>query len=99
MTEADLADLILPENGCSYGWDPTKSRSVNSRCALLADKPDAADTAVNSSNHGGDGQNVYFNGNNIIWMQTLETSNRVDENIYEGEAGYETSRIDAKIVR
>ena len=99
LTAADVEDLVPPTSGCSYGWDPTKKHSASSRCALAADKPDDSDTTVNSPNHGGDGQNVFFNGGRVAWLSTLETPQRVDRNIYEGEAGYETSRIDAKIVR
>ena len=97
--KADLADLILPDGACSYGWDPTKSRRASSRCAIIADKPDTDDVTLNSPCHSGDGQNVFFNGGHVIWMWSAETPAGVDDNIYDGEDGYETPRIDAKIRR
>ncbi|GAJ16356.1 unnamed protein product, partial [marine sediment metagenome] len=36
---ADLNELILGDDQCSYGWDPTKRNSANANCALIADRP------------------------------------------------------------
>ena len=78
LKSADIADLILAgDNCCSYGWDPTKSRTARATCAILADKPpldvDPAEEGTdfnNSPNHDGEGQNVFYNDGHAKWITT-----------------------------
>jgi hypothetical protein len=111
--QADLARCILPENCCSYGYDITKSHAVSPECAILADKP--SDYVVanyaslnprnmgtrkhNSDNHGGKGQNVYYNDGHVKWATTSAPDDGDDDDIYVGGPGYETSYTDARIIR
>jgi prepilin-type N-terminal cleavage/methylation domain-containing protein/prepilin-type processing-associated H-X9-DG protein len=102
---ANLQDLILPENGCSYGWDPTKTHASDAVCALAADKPEAnaghadGDPAGNSPCHGKAGQNVLYNDGHVRWAETPAPDAGNDPDIYKGAMGYEKSATDAKIIR
>ena len=102
---AKLADLILPEKGCSYGWDPTKTRAAAPTCAIIADKPQSTvdhedgSPEGNSPNHKEAGQNVFYNDGHARWASTPENEAGDDPDIYKGDAGYETSPTDAKIIR
>ena len=94
----------LGEKNCSYGWDPTKKHSADATCAILADKPRVkpgkeGTAANNSENHGGDGQNVYYNDGHVKWGTTPKPDAGDDPDIYTGAADYETSIDDAKIIR
>jgi len=101
----DLQNLILDENYCSYGWDPTKSSNANASCALIADKP-SDDVAAgnegteenNSDNHNKEGQNVWYADGHVKWSTTSEPETGDDPDIYLGDTGYETSHTDAKII-
>ena len=106
---ADLEELVLGENKCSYGWDPTKKNSAHATCAILADKPPASGatranegTAKNNSdNHDGEGQNVFYNDGHVKWrtLPIPDSYDADDPDIYLGDTGYETSNTDAKIIR
>jgi len=103
---AALQDLILAEMNCSYGWDPTKKHSASATCALLADKPsddvtdaDEGSAQNNSDNHNKEGQNVFYNDGHTKWMTTSKPDAGDDPDFYLGDAGYETSNTDAKIIR
>ena len=104
--EADLRDLILPEDGCSYGWDPTKTHHAHGSCAIAADKPSsgvsellAGTTDNNSDNHQRKGQNVLFNSGHVLWSDTPAGYRGMDPDIYLGGDDYETSFTDANIIR
>ena len=104
--EAPLQDLILEEINCSYGWDPTKKHSATATCAILAEKPsdDVAEanegTAQNNTdNHNKEGQNVFYNDGHTKWMTTAKPDAGDDPDIYLGDAGYEMSNTDAKIIQ
>jgi len=102
---ADLQTLILPENGVSYGWDPTKTRASDAVCALASDKPEASvnhddgDPAGNSPCHRKAGQNVLYNDGHVRWADTPAPDAGNDPDIYKGAIGYEKSATDAKIIR
>jgi hypothetical protein len=101
---ADLGNLILGENSCSYGWDPTKKHSADATGAIIADKPRATPggegTALNNSeNHSGEGQNVFYNDGHVRWGDTPRPDAGDDPDIYTGAPGYEKSNTDAKIIR
>ena len=101
---ANLKDLILGENNCSYGWDPTKKHTVDATCAILADKPRKTPGAEgtyenNSENHLGEGQNVFYNDGHVKWGTTPRPDAGDDPDIYTGAPGYEKSNTDAKIIR
>ncbi len=103
------------EGNCSYGWDVTKKHSVDATCAIVADKPLPSVTgadgsaANNSPNHGGvdsatagvagDGQNVFYNDGHVKWSADTKPDAGGDKDIFKGDAGYEASNTDAKIVR
>ena len=101
-----LNKLILRENQCSYGWDPTKRASANASCALIADKP-ATDVSAasegteknNSDNHEKAGQNVWYNDGHVKWSTTSQPDAGDDPDFYLGGTGYEISNTDAKIIR
>ena len=102
----DIQNLIFDENNCSYGWDPTKSKTVRATCAILADKPphvisSAAEgtPANNSENHAGDGQNVFYNDGHCKWGTRSSPDVGDDPDIYTGAPGFENSTTDAKIIR
>ena len=104
--EADLQELVLKANECSYGWDPTKDGSASASCAVAADKPrdpgdDHEDGHIdgNSPNHNKDGQNILYGDGHVKWSQTPEPDSRDDPDIYKGGKGYELSNTDAKIIR
>ena len=105
LVNAALADLVLPEYGCSYGWDPTKRRNADATCAIMADKPPAEVTHAdgsrlgNSPCHAFEGQNVLFNDGHVTWLSTPEPDAGADTDIFKGEPGYEFSRTDAMIIR
>jgi prepilin-type processing-associated H-X9-DG protein len=105
FARANLQDLILPESGCSYGWDPTKTRASQAVCALAADKPDVSvghddgDPAGNSPCHQKAGQNVLYNDGHVRWAETPAPDAGGDPDIYKGAQGYETSATDSKIIR
>ena len=103
-----LAGLVLPEESCSYGWDPTKIRhnDVDATCAIIADRPSEKVTAANngteennSANHAGAGQNVLYNDGHCKWGTTSRPDDGDDPDIYTGAPGYERSATDAKIIR
>ena len=103
---AELGELILPENGCSYGCDPTKNRLVHDGCAIAADKPlanvspaDEGTDLNNSPNHLGAGQNVLYAGGHVKWATNPGPYPGLDVDIYIGDHGYETSDVDAEIRR
>jgi len=105
---APLKDLILGENNCSYGWDPTKRHTVHAVCAILADKPrqvpgTEGTAGNNSENHGGEGQNVFYNDGHVKWGRTPIPDAGDDPDIYTGSAEpgkeYWKSTWDAKIIR
>jgi hypothetical protein len=106
--EARLQDLILTESQCSYGWDITKKHSADPVCAILADKPRKVPgpegTAENNSkNHGGEGQNVFYNDGHVKWCTTSKPDAGRDTDIYlEGSDKvnpWPKSAWDAKIIR
>lgn len=106
LRDADLEDLILPQDGCSYGWDPTKTGTAAASCALIADKPDVpgdahkkGDAKGNSPNHDKAGQNVFYNDGHGKWAKTPKPDAGTDPDIYKGAKGYELSVTDAKIIR
>jgi prepilin-type N-terminal cleavage/methylation domain-containing protein len=105
FARANLQDLILPEKGCSYGWDPTKTHASEAVCALAADKPEAnanhddGDPAGNSPCHRKAGQNVLYNDGHVRWADTPAPDAGIDPDIYKGAQGYEKSATDAKIIR
>ncbi len=103
-----LAELVagLGAENCSYGWDPTKSRRADATCAILADKPPRGvskggdgSPEHNSPNHGGEGQNVFYNDGHAKWSTTPQPDGGDDPDIYTGAPGYEKSTTDAKIIR
>jgi hypothetical protein len=105
---ADLRNLLLGENNCSCGWDPTKKHTVDVSCAILADKPrqvpGTEGTAENNSeNHGGEGQSVFYNDGHVKWGTTPRADFGNDRDIYTGSAEpgeeYWKSTWDAKIIR
>jgi hypothetical protein len=101
---ADLKNLILNDNNCSFGWDPTKKHTVDALCAIIADKPrqvpGVEGTAENNSeNHNGEGQCVFYNDGHVKWGTTPRPDAGDDPDIYTGAPGYEESPTDAKIVR
>jgi prepilin-type N-terminal cleavage/methylation domain-containing protein len=88
---AQIQDLRLAENQCSYGWDITKKHSADANCALIADKPRTADgTAAgtagsadnNSKNHSEEGQNVFYNDGHTKWATTPKPDAGNDPDIY-----------------
>jgi len=113
FTRADLRNLILGENNCSYGWDITKRHNADETCAILADKPrktpgteGSADN--NSENHRGEGQCVFYNDGHVKWATTprADLSSGIygfDPDIYTGstapDSEYWKSGWDAKIIR
>jgi prepilin-type N-terminal cleavage/methylation domain-containing protein/prepilin-type processing-associated H-X9-DG protein len=104
FSRATLAELILPEGSCSYGWDMTKTRAAASMCALVADRPGDethadGDAVGNSPCHKLAGQNVYFADGHVKWLDTPAPDSGPDPDIYKGGTGYETSATDAKIIR
>jgi len=101
---ADLDELILDDEHCSYGWDPTKKHSADATCAIIADKPretagDEGDPNNNSENHSEEGQNVFYNDGHVKWGTTPRPDAGEDPDIYLGAPGYELSNTDAKIIR
>jgi len=89
-----VAELVLGEDECSYGWDPEKTNSANAEVALVADKPQVDDsrngdspdgTEGNSPCHKGNGQNVYTIGGSVIWTLTAKAPYGDDPNIYSGD--------------
>jgi hypothetical protein len=105
---ADLKNLILDENNCSYGWDITKKHTADAACAILADKPKKTPGAEgtyenNSENHNDEGQNVFYNDGHVKWGSTPRPDYGDDPDIYTGstESGkeYWRSPWDAKIIR
>ena len=104
--DAELQELILNEDQCSYGWDPTKSSNANACTALIADKPSDDVSARNegtednnSDNHRKEGQNVWYVDGHVKWATTSQPEAGDDPDIYLGDAGYERSHTDAKIIR
>jgi len=102
----ELRELILPEDACSYGYDPTKTRQVHDGCAIAADKPPTGDLAMNegtqennSPNHLQAGQNVLFSGGHVRWSSTPAPYRGLDVDIYTGGEGYEVSDTDARVRR
>ena len=102
---ADLDELILTENQCSYGWDPTKTPNSHGSCGILGDRPpddvaqaNAGDWRNNSDNHDKDGQNVWFNGGNVRWLSLPAPGDGSDVDVYLGEVDYEISDTDGKII-
>jgi len=103
---AKLQDLILPENNCSYGWDPTKSRNAHAPCALIADKPsqnvspqNQGTAKNNSGNHRGEGQNVWYVDGHVKWGTLPKPDAGDDPDIYLGGKDWWKSHTDAKIIR
>ena len=104
--DAELEDLILAENQCSYGWDPTKRASANANCALIADKP-SKDVALknegtaknNCDNHKKKGQNVWYADGHVKWATTSAPEAGKDKDIYLGGKDYHESKWDAKIIK
>ena len=101
-----IQDLILNEQNCSYGWDPTKKHSADATCAIVADKPsddvsdqEAGTSKNNSENHNEEGQNVFYNDGHTKWMTTSKPDSGDDPDFYLGDTGYETSNTDAKIIK
>ena len=103
---ARLQDLILAEDECSFGWDPTKRHSADATCAIIADKP-AKDVSManegtaknNSDNYHKVGQGVFYNDGHVKWGTTSRPDSGQDPDIYIGGPGYEHSNTDAKIIR
>jgi hypothetical protein len=101
-----LKELLLKEDECSFGWDPTKTRSVDTTCAILADKP-SVDVSLanegtaknNSDNHRKLGQGVFYNDGHVKWQRTPVPDAGDDPDIYTGGPGYQQSPTDAKIIR
>ena len=99
-------DLILAEDECSFGWDPTKRHSADATCAIIADKP-AKDVSManegtaknNSDNYHKVGQGVFYNDGHVKWGTTSRPDSGQDPDIYIGGPGYEHSNTDAKIIR
>jgi len=105
---APLKDLLLGENNCSYGWDPTKKHTADATCAILAEKPrktpgKEGTVANNSQNHNDKGQNISYNDGHVKWATTPKPDAGDDPDIYTGsvEPGkeYWKSTWDAKIIR
>ena len=103
-----LDELILEEPNCSYGWDPTKRHSADATCAIIADKPndnpepsdaDEGTSKNNSANHNDEGQNVFYNDGHTKWATTSTPDSGNDPDFYLGDADYETSNTDSKIIR
>jgi len=101
-----LEVLILDENHCSYGWDPTKRHSPDAPCAILADKPspdvseaNEGTARNNSDNHRRKGQNVFYTDGHVKWTTTPAADIGDDPDIYTGGPAYEKSTTDAKIIR
>ena len=108
FSQADMRKLVRlwSEDGCSYGWDPTKKHSADASCAILADKPPSrlgsgigGDAKNNSPNHRGEGQNVFYNDGHSKWAATPSPDGGEDADFYRGGPGYEESTTDAKIIR
>ena len=105
LKNEDIQDLILAEDNCSYGWDPTKSKTVRATCAILADKPPADVSGEegtwdnNSPNHNEEGQNVFYNDGHAKWSTNSRPDVGDDPDIYTGAPGFENSVTDAKIIR
>ena len=104
--DSTLDELIPKEQNCSYGWDPTKKHSADATCAIVADKPsedvspaNKGTAKNNSDNHNKEGQNVFYNDGHTKWTTTSAPDSGDDPDIYLGDAGYETSNTDAKIIR
>ena len=106
--DATLDELLLEENQCSYGWDPTKRHSANATCAIVADKPDddpePADgdegtSRNNSDNHAKEGQNVFYNDGHTKWATTSRPDSGDDPDFYLGDTDYEKSNTDSKVIR
>ncbi|HUW55648.1 MAG TPA: hypothetical protein VMZ92_03365 [Planctomycetota bacterium] len=101
-----LQKLLLAEDECSFGWDPTKKHSADATCAIIADKP-SKDVSManegtarnNSDNCRKVGQCVFYNDGHTRWQTTPESDAGDDPDIYTGGPGYEHSNTDAKIVR
>ena len=53
----------------------------------------------NSDNHNKEGQNVFYNDGHTKWMTTSKPDAGDDPDFYLGDAGYESSNTDAKIIR
>lgn|GEM_PF-1834954 len=105
---ANLRDLLLGENNCSYGWDPTKMHTADAMCAIVADKPrktpgPEGTVDNNSENHKDEGQNIFYNDGHVRWATTPKPDAGSDPDIYTGstEPGkeYWKSASDAKIIR
>jgi len=105
---ARLQDLILTESQCSYGWDITKKHTADATCAILADKPRKVPgkegTAENNSeNHGGEGQNVFYNDGHVKWATTSKPDAGDDPDIYTAGGDnvnpWPKSTWDSKIIR
>lgn len=101
-----LKDLLLKEDECSFGWDPTKNHSADATCAIVADAPpndvslaNEGTRKNNSDNHGKRGQCVFYNDGHVKWGTTPVPDSGDDPDIYTGAPGYETSPTDAKIIR
>ena len=104
--DARLQDLILKEDECSFGWDPTKKHSADATCAIIADKPskdvskaNEGTAKNNSDNYGKRGQCVFYNDGHVKWQTTPVPDADNDPDIYTGAPGYERSNTDAKIIR
>ena len=110
---AIACNLILRPEWCSYGYDITKSHAAYPQCAILADKPsdyvvdnygalspgDMGTSKHNSDNHGGEGQNVFYNSGYVKWSATSAPDDGDDPDIYVGGPGYATSYTDARVIR
>jgi len=103
---AKLQDLILAENNCSYGWDPTKTSNADATCALISDKPPQnvlkkheGTARNNSDNHKKRGQNVWYSDGHVKWMKTSKPEAGKDPDFFLGGKDYWKSKWDAKIIR
>ncbi|MHC4201270.1 MAG: type II secretion system protein [Planctomycetota bacterium] len=73
ITAADLpagaksAAGVFTKANCDYGYDPDHTAAHNASVAVAADK---GQPGKNSTNHGGDGQNVLYIGSNVEWKRT-----------------------------
>ncbi len=95
LANSEVSELVLGEGECSYGWDADKTNAADPETALVSDRPgdeggrngdSPDDVAGNSPNHRGDGQNVFFAGGHVVWLDTPKAPYGGDENIFSGDA-------------